>query len=517
MADARRGDTSGLASDPTTKREVYDVVVIGGGGSGLAAAIEAASTRSARVALIEKAPALGGSTGKSIGSITASQTPDQAKAGIQDTPDDHLEDYLTIAGKFRDREDPVLARLLVDNVTETLAWLRSLGLEFFGPMHELPHRKPRMHNVLPTSRAYIYHLSRRAAERGVDIRLGTRAESLTVEDGRVTGVVTTDKQGARWILQAQRGVILAGGDFANSVPMRKEFISDEVAGYAALNQDATGDTHRMARELGAEIVNGDVFEAPSLRFAPPLSQGFYGLLRRLPPAKALTVPIKWALHNLPPRAIRPFALGFVTTYLSPELSLFENGATVVDRHGDAFLRDDEPVRQGIARLGGEGAYLLGDARIFEMYSSFPNYVSTAPGVSFAYMPDFRRTRKDIFFEGSSWDEVAAKVGMTPKRLKRTVGRHNEVLRTEKPGSPGLGETPFFAMGPLHAWLLITCGGCRISPRMEVLRPDDTPVPGLFAAGSVGQGGLLLLGHGHHLGWAFTSGRLAGRSAAANPP
>ena len=44
-------------------------------------------------------------------------------------------------------------------------------------------------------------------------------------------------------------------------------------------------------------------------------------------------------------------------------------------------------------------------------------------------------------------------------------------------------------------------------------PDDQPIPGLYAAGSTGQGGLLLKGHGHHLAWAFVSGRRAGRHAA----
>jgi fumarate reductase flavoprotein subunit len=46
----------------------------------------------------------------------------------------------------------------------------------------------------------------------------------------------------------------------------------------------------------------------------------------------------------------------------------------------------------------------------------------------------------------------------------------------------------------------------------VLGDGDQPIPGLYAAGSVGQGGALLDGHGHHIGWAFTSGRLAGKRA-----
>ena len=47
--------------------------------------------------------------------------------------------------------------------------------------------------------------------------------------------------------------------------------------------------------------------------------------------------------------------------------------------------------------------------------------------------------------------------------------------------------------------------------------DDRPIPGLYAAGSAGRGGALLPGHGHSLGWAFTSGRIAGRNAAGMTP
>ena len=50
-------------------------------------------------------------------------------------------------------------------------------------------------------------------------------------------------------------------------------------------------------------------------------------------------------------------------------------------------------------------------------------------------------------------------------------------------------------------------------RLEVVGPESTAVLGLYAAGSTGQGGLLLEGHGHHLAWAFISGRIAGRNAA----
>ena len=75
------------------------------------------------------------------------------------------------------------------------------------------------------------------------------------------------------------------------------------------------------------------------------------------------------------------------------------------------------------------------------------------------------------------------------------------------------EGPFVALGPVKSYVVITEGGLKVNGHHQVIGSDDKPIPGLFAAGSAGQGGLLLYGHGHHLGWAFVSGRRAGRHAA----
>ena len=62
--------------------------------------------------------------------------------------------------------------------------------------------------------------------------------------------------------------------------------------------------------------------------------------------------------------------------------------------------------------------------------------------------------------------------------------------------------------------MLTDGGLAVNEDLQLLGNNDQPIPGLWAAGSVGQGGLLLKGHGHHIGWAFTSGRIAGQNAAS---
>ena len=66
---------------------------------------------------------------------------------------------------------------------------------------------------------------------------------------------------------------------------------------------------------------------------------------------------------------------------------------------------------------------------------------------------------------------------------------------------------------MTSYVVFTDGGLKVSTSREVLDGDGRPIPGLYAAGSNGQGGVLLEGHGHHLAWAFISGRIAGANAA----
>ena len=154
----------------TDAAAIFDVVVVGSGSAGLAAAI-AAAEGGARTLMIEKNAALGGTSGWSVGSITTSGSPHQERAGIADGPDGHFADMELFHGdRLRGRDNEILRRLLVDNLPDTFRWLLDIGLVFYGPMPEPPHTVPRMHNVIPNSRAFIHHLSRRARRLGVEIR-----------------------------------------------------------------------------------------------------------------------------------------------------------------------------------------------------------------------------------------------------------------------------------------------------------------------------------------------------------
>jgi fumarate reductase flavoprotein subunit len=99
-----------------------------------------------------------------------------------------------------------------------------------------------------------------------------------------------------------------------------------------------------------------------------------------------------------------------------------------------------------------------------------------------------------------------------------VQEHNASLAGGAGERKPLTRGPFHALGPARSWIVFSEGGLAIDTRFRVTDAARKPIPGLYAAGSAGQGGVLLEGHGHHLAWAFTSGRLAGRNAAlAAPP
>jgi fumarate reductase flavoprotein subunit len=132
-------------------------------------------------------------------------------------------------------------------------------------------------------------------------------------------------------------------------------------------------------------------------------------------------------------------------------------------------------------------------------------------VAYAYVDDYRRNRADIFSMAPTLDALAAKLVMPAVELGETVRKYNESAGNR----PKLGEGPYVALGPLRAVFVHAEGGLAVDHEHRVLGAGDRPIAGLYAAGSTGQGGLLLKGHGHHLGWAFASGRRAGRNAAMN--
>jgi fumarate reductase flavoprotein subunit len=482
---------------PLQSHEVcsVDVLVIGGGASGLAAAVRARQC-GAQVLLAEKREKLGGTTLLSVGSITAAGTRLQRRAGVVDSVDDFLEDMEAFDPELLTGDNPILRQLLAGEAATSVAWLEDLGVAFTGPYPEAPHRVPRMHNVIPNSRAYITRLTDAARREGVDIMVEADVHGLTRDSSGEWTATIEQPGGASRRVRARGGVVIATGDFSGNADMRHEYLSRNAAAARPSNPDANGDGHRLAREQGGQLRAMHATFGPQLRFAPSPKRG---LIERLPTWRWLCKLEAQAVQRLPASALRPFVKSLLITHMSPSAAMFQHGAILVNAKGERFCDEKASTESLSFQEGGKG-YLVFDAGTVAAFNRPPNAISTAPGIAFAYFDDYRRGRPDLVHEAESSGILAKAIGCDPQRLQSTL---------EEAGlRPG-----FYALGPVFSMLTVTEGGLSVDQQLRVLDESGTPIEGLYAVGGVGQGGMLLKGHGHHIAWAMTSGRVAGEAAA----
>ena len=101
-----------------------------------------------------------------------------------------------------------------------------------------------------------------------------------------------------------------------------------------------------------------------------------------------------------------------------------------------------------ARLDTMQAVIL-DAKLAQRYSKWPDFIATAPGVAYAYLADFRKTRPDLFRRTDTIEDLASMLGMETKTLRRSVDQHNG-LREDG----GLTDGPFFSLGPAKSYICL---------------------------------------------------------------
>jgi len=450
------------------------------------------------VVLLEKQPTLGGTTRWAVGSFSAAGTRLQRRAKVADNPDDFLEDMMRFAPELEDRDNPELRAMLAAEAGVTLAWLEDLGVVFVGPFPEPPHRVPRMHNVVPNSGSYIRTLERAARRLGVVVQLAADVRGLIREGQRVTGVAYRQGSGAETRVNARRGVILASGDFAGSRELRERYLDPSTVPAIPINPNNHGDGHRLAAELGAAQRNMDFIFGPQLRF--PKSDR-PGLTDRLPDMRLLNRIGGAVISKAPPQILRRFVTSLLVAHMNPSEQLFEHGAIVVDREGRRV--EGTPLAAGLSMRPEASGHIVADATVKERFSSAPHFISTAPGIAYAYWGDYQRGRPELVHEASTLDDLARGIGVPEANLREAAS--------------SLTVPPFYALGPVVSMLTVTEGGLVTDASCRVLDEEGEALDGLYAAGGTGQGGMLLKGHGLHIAWALTSGRVAGESASRREP
>lgn len=466
-----------------------DLIVVGGGAAGLATAVSAAE-HGLEVVLLEKESRLGGTTSWSVGSLTAAQTSLQRRIGVADDIASFVQDMVAFRPELLDGDAPDLRVRYAEESGKTIDWLISHGVSFAGPYLEPPHRIPRMHNVIPSSRAYIDRLSRSARKLGVTILTSAQVVSLTSAPNIA---LIVQSEGITRELKARVGIVLATGDFSANRAMRQQHLPADAAAALPINPTADGAGHQLALSAGADFRGMGVTFGPQLRFPEPTAKG---LISRLPTWKWLTRIFALIVQKLNPAMLRPFVKSLLITHMSPTSDLFKDGAVLINTSGNRFCDEAASVASLAHEDGGRG-FIVFNARIGAKYDS-DKAISTAPGIAFAKLADYRRGRPDLYHAAKSPAELAESMGVPAEALARVVA------------GQGFGED-LIALGPVFSMLTVTEGAIRVDSELRVLDAGGIPIPGLYAAGAAGQGGMLLLGHGHHLGWAFSSGRWLGAS------
>jgi fumarate reductase flavoprotein subunit len=448
------------------------LVVIGGGGSGLAAALTAAEKGVKNIIVLEKRVGLGGNTAMATG-LFACESPVQARQRI-------IADKDTLFKKAMDwarwsRVNPRIFRAFLNKSGDTIQWLEQMGLEF-DVIAFFPNQEPRVEHVPKGRGAQLTKiLAEKCREYGVQLLLHSSAEKILLDKGGdLNGVLAI--QGDEVEIKT-RNIIVATGGFAGNKKLLKKYCPLYYEGFGVRGLLLTGDGLLMAQEAGAAI------------------EDFVTLLKEGPRVDRHTWPLM-SLERDP-----------VTLWINNRGERFADEA--VGMHpfeaGNTLLRQPDKV-----------SYSLLDTSILQKMSE------KSPTMKKALQSEAARGRVKI---SKSWADIARWIGADAAVLKATVNQYNafcdhgydEIFAKERRYLLPLCQPPYYAIR-CQSHILDTIGGIRINERMEVLNHQDIPIRGLYAAGVTTSGWEAETYcsdlSGSAFGYAINSGRIAGENAAA---
>lgn len=238
-------------------KSTYDVVVVGAGGAGFAAAIEAKNT-GASVVMLEKMPTVGGNSLISGAEMNAARNWVQPKLGIlDDSPERHAQDTYIGGDKKGDLE---VIRTMTGNALSAAKWAR----DYIGVRFELDNlfmfgghtRKRALIPYGQTGTEFITKLYAKANELKIPVITNMKAVELIKDaSGRVVGVKAT-MNGQNYEFDAKGGVVLATGGFGHNAAMVKKYDPSLDERFKSTDSpSATGEALYMAERAGAELVN----------------------------------------------------------------------------------------------------------------------------------------------------------------------------------------------------------------------------------------------------------------------
>lgn len=454
------------------KESTYDVVVIGAGGAGFSAAIEAKNA-GANVVLLEKMPAVGGNSLISGAEMNAAKNWVQPKLGINDdSPELHAED--TYKGGDM-KGDMNVIKVMTHNALDAAKWCRDyLGVRFeddnlfFFGGHS---RKRALIPVGHTGTEFITKFQAKADELGIPVITNMKAEELIKDkSGRVVGVKAT-MNGASYTFNAKGGVVLATGGFGANPEMVKKYNPKIDERFKTTDAPGTtGEALYMAERAGAQLVNMGYIQTY------PICDPISGVIELIADARF-------------------------------------DGAIMLNQEGKRFVEElqrRDVLSEAILKQTGGYCWVLWNDKIGSIsntvkehpteYEAFTKQGIMATCDDLKCVADFTK----IPFDGLKG---------TVNRVSSMTGKGNDKDFNHRSGLVDMTQGKYYVIKAVPS-VHHTMGGVRINEKAQALTAEGKAIPGLWAAGEVTG-----VTHGTNRlgGNAYTDiivfGRIAGKAAA----
>lgn len=414
----------------------YDVVIIGSGGTGLAAAIQA-NELGMKVAVLEKEEELGGNTNRASSGMNAAETNVQLKHGVIDNVADFYHETYKDGGRLNDKD---MLGYFVYHTAPAIDWLADHDIKLdditvTGGMSKKRTHRPA--SMAPIGGFLIQSLLGVVAKGNIPVFNNTKVTKLLQDDsGRISGVEVQSGDLSKTV--SAKAVILATGGFGASKEYIERFRPD-LKDYKTTNQPgATGDGLKLAENVGAELMQMNLVQVhPTVQQDNP--------------------------H----------------VYLIGEAVRGE-GAILVNAQGERFVNElntRKIVSNAITALPEHSAYLIFDQGIRDRAKAIEFY-----------------DKVGLVVHGDTIEELAGKLNMDPATLQSTVNTWNQAVESHNDAQfnrttgmdRGITKPGFFAIHIAPA-IHYTMGGIHITPKTQVLDGNGDIIKGLFAAGEVAGG------------------------------
>ncbi len=421
---------------PNEIEKEYDAVIVGAGGTGLTAALQAHEL-GLKVAVFEKNEKLGGNTNRASSGMNAAESLVQLKHGIIDNKEDFYKETLKGGGLLNDRD---MLRYFVDHAALAVSWLMEHGIELTDLTITGGMSKKRAHrpaSMAPVGGYLVTGLLKQCQKEGIAIFNNAKVVKLLQDANKKVNGIEVNTEIGQSVVHAKT-VLLASGGFGASKEIIKKYRPDLV-NYKTTNQPgATGDGLKLGEGVGAQLMQMNFIQVH-------------------PTAQTDTD------H----------------TYLIGE-GVRGEGAILVNKAGKRFVNElntRKIVSNAITALHEDGAYLILDQEIRDHFKAIEFYDSVG-----------------LVKHGDSLTALAKTIGVDAKNLEETVAKWNKAVAAHQDAEfgrttgmdRGIDKGPFFAIH-IHPAVHYTMGGIHITPETQVLDGNGNIIKGLYAAGEVSGG------------------------------